>query len=49
METNRCKIVVPLFDAVNSAPNNGSTFYANFLTLISPLSQSVLSQLNFKV
>ena len=45
-DLNQYKIVVPLCDAANAAPNKG-TIYANFLVLISLLSQSSISEVEF--
>ena len=36
-----------LFGAAIAAPNKGTTIFANFLALISPLSQSSISEREF--
>ena len=47
-ELNQYKIVVPLFGAAYAAPNIGTTIYTNFPELMSPLSQSSISEVEFE-
>ena len=39
--------IVPLFGAAYAAPNIGTTIYTNFPVLMSPLSQSSISEVDF--
>ena len=43
-DLNQNKTVVPVFGAANAAPNKGTTILNLFLVLISPLSQSSISE-----
>ena len=38
---------MPLFGAANAAPNKTQQFYTSFLILMSPLSQSSISEVEF--
>ena len=40
-------MVVPLFGAAYAAPNKGQPFHTDSLVLISPLSQSSISEVEF--
>ena len=46
-DLNQYKIVVPLFGAANAAPNKATTIRNHFLVLISPLSRSSISEIEF--
>ena len=39
---------MPIFGAAYAAPNEGTTIYTNFPVLMSPLSQSSISQEEFE-
>ena len=43
-DLNQNKTVVPLFGAANAVPNKGTTILYSFVVLISPLSQSSISE-----
>ena len=47
-DLNQYEIVVPLFGAAYAAQNIGTTIYTNFPVLLSPLSQSSISEEDLK-